>query len=262
MKKIYTLLIILTLCAAVTCSSAQICNNIKTTANSWTGSIRIEGKNSTVWDGIVSVGETYFDAKNVDTGEFDEYYISYPSVLGAFVEASVVAGFLYVIEYWPSWDAFLVKTIDDDSDWWHYWVDFELPMVGMSSYELTEGDDEVLIGYLESWTAHALKVSVDKSEVVVNKEFTISVYNESGSPVEDATVIIGTTEYNTNSDGTVKIKLSKKANYNIYSEKDGFVRSEQKNINVKFKNPIIDYLFEQLLILIDWIKKIFNIGVE
>jgi len=236
MKKIYSMIIIVILCATFTSCSAQVCTNTETMTNEWIGSIRIEGKNDTVWEGTVTVSDTYVSAKNVDTGEIEEYYISYPSVLGAVDEAASIGGFSYVVEYWPSWDAFLVKTINGDSDWWHYWVDYELPMVGCGKYELTDEDDEILWGYLESWEAHALKISVDKSEVKKDEEFTVSVFDETDNSVEGATVYVGANTYTTNSEGNVTIKLSDKGNYNIYSEKDGFVRSEKENIQVKKKS--------------------------
>jgi len=215
-------------------------NNNEIETGYWSGLIRIEGKNDTVWEGTVTVSDTYVSAKNVDTGEIEEYYISYPSVLGAVDEAASIGGFSYVVEYWPSWDAFLVKTINGDSDWWHYWVDYELPMVGCGKYKLTDEDDEILWGYLESWEAHALKISVDKSEVKKDEEFTVSVFDETDNSVEGATVYVGANNtYTTNSEGNVTIKLSDKGSYDIYSEKDGFVRSEKENIEIKKDIEII-----------------------
>ena len=236
MKKIYSMITIVILCATFTGCSAQVCTNTETMTNEWIGFIRIEGKNDTIWDGTVTVSDTYVSAKNVDTGEIEQYYISYPSVLGALVEAATLGDFSYTVEYWPSWDAFLVKTIDSDSDWWHYWVDYGLPMVGCGKYKLTNDDKEILWGYLESWEAHALKISVDKHEVKKDEEFTVSVFNETDNSVEGATVYVGSNTYTTNSEGDVTIKLSDKGSYDIYSEKEGFIRSEKENIQVKKKS--------------------------
>lgn len=199
----------------------------------WEGLIRIEGKNETIWNDVVSVGESYIYAKNVDTGEIEEHYIPYPSVLGAVDEASKKGGFSYVVEYWPSWDAFFIKTIENDSDWWHYWVDYVLPMVDVGKYELTDQDDEILFGYLESWEAHALKIFVDKKVVKKNEEFTVSVFNETDSGVEGATVYVGSETYTTGDDGKVTVSLDTSGSYEIYAEKDGFVRSEKVSIKVK-----------------------------
>jgi len=201
--------------------------------NEWSGNIRIEGKVEPVWNGIVTVGESYIYAKNVDTGEIEEHYIPYPSVLGTVDEASKKGGFSYVVEYWPSWDAFLVKTIVNDSNWWHYWVDYELPMVDVGKYELTDQDDEILFGYLESWEAHALRISVDKEEVKKNEEFTVSVSNETMIGVEGATVYVGSETYTTDENGNVTVSCDTSGTYEIFAEKNGFVRSEKINIKVK-----------------------------
>jgi hypothetical protein len=251
MKKIFAIITIAILCATFTSCSAQVCTNTETMTNEWSGFIRIEGKDDSVWSGTVAVDETYFDAKNVDTGETQEYHISFPSVLGALIEASDIAGFSYVIEYWPSWDAFLVKTIDGDSDWWHYWVDYEVPMVGAGDYELTDQDTDILWGYLESWEAHALKISVDKSEVKKDEEFTVSVFDETDNSVEGATVYVGANTFTTDSSGSVTIQLSEKGSYSIYSEKDGFVRSEEENMQVKSKSKLKNFVLHILINLIE-----------
>jgi len=235
MKKIYLIITILILITTSISCSAQICKDTNKTSDEWTGKIRIEGNDNTVWTGIITVSDSNIFAKNVTSGVIEEFYISYPSVLGALDEASKIGGFSYVVEYWPDWNAFLIKTIEIDSEWWHYWVDFELPMVGVGQYELSD-DDEILIGYLENWYAHALKISVDKNEVKKGEKFTISVFNETDNIVEEAKVYIGEDVYTTDVNGTVKVAISKKGNYAIYAEKDEYVRSEKKNIQVKIKS--------------------------
>jgi len=123
-----------------------------------------------------------------------------------------------------------------------------------------EEDDEILVGYLENWEAHALKLNVDKTEVKKGEKFTVSVFNETNSRVGGATVFVGENNYKTNNNGTVTISLSKKGNFAVYSEKDDFVRSEKKNIQVKIKNKshimssnslikLLNILFNQKLIL-------------
>jgi hypothetical protein len=233
MKKIFVLIISILLFTTVLSCSAQVCKNSVKIEDEWSGQIRIEGKEETVFKGIVTVVDSNISARNVDTGETENYYIPYPSVLGAVDEASKIDGFSYSVEYWPAWNAFIIVTIEDDSDWWHYWVDYNLPMVDVGTYNLTNDDNSILVGYLESWEAHALKSSVDKHEVYVNEEFTVSVKNESDKSVEGATVFVGAKQYTTNNQGKVKITITEKGNYKIYSEKDGFVRSDKVEIIVK-----------------------------
>jgi len=233
MKKICFIISAILLCTTVLSCSAQVCKNSVTIEDEWSGQIRIEGKDETVFKGIVTVSDSNITARNVDTGETENYYIPYPSVLGAVDEASKIDGFSYSVDYWPSWNAFIIQTIEDDSEWWHYWVDYNLPMVDVGTYNLTNEDNSILVGYLESWYAHALKSFVDKHEIYVNEEITVSVTNETDKSVESATVYVGSKSYTTNNEGMVKIKVTEKGNYKVYSEKDGFVRSDKVDIIVK-----------------------------
>jgi hypothetical protein len=205
----------------------------------WIGNIRIEGKNDTIWNSEVCFSDSMINALNDSSGEMEDYHIPYPSVLGALDEAAQQGGFSYFVIYYPSWDAFFVKTIADDSDWWHYWVDYILPMVGAGTYELTDENEEVLWGYLEDWNARALRIIMNKDTVNVSEEFIVSVYNETMSPVEDAFVYIGSSEYITDENGNVTIQVDTSGDYEIYSEKDGYVRSEKVTINVKKSVEII-----------------------
>jgi hypothetical protein len=207
--------------------------NSNNTINEWTGTIRIEGKNDTIWDGEVCFSDSTIIARNDSSGEMEDYYIPFPSVLGALDEASQKGGFLYCVIYYPSWDAFYVKTIEDDSDWWHYWVDYTLPMVDAGAFELTENDGEVLWGYLEDWTARALRITVSKSTVNVSEVFTVSVCNETMAPVEDAIVYVDSTAHLTDENGNATIHIDVAGDYHIYAEKEGYVRSEKTMVHVK-----------------------------
>ena len=207
-------------------------------SDEWMGYIRIEGKIETVWKGDVTVGPSYITAKNTSSGQNETYYIPYPSVLGALDEASKSGGFSYGVEYWPDWDAFLVTRIGADSNWWHYWVDYDLPMVGCGKYELTEEDHMILWGYVEDWYPNLLKISVNKSQVNTSEAFTVTVLNRTNYPADDATVYIGSSEYVTNEQGKVTTHIDTPGTYEIYAEKQGHVRSEKVTINVKSK-PIV-----------------------
>jgi len=203
------------------------------TTDEWSGFIRIEGKDDTIWMGSITVGEISFHAKNGDTGEAQEYCILFPCVLGALIKALENTGFSYEIEYWPSWDTFLVKTINDDSDWWHYLIDYELSMIGAGEYELTDQDSEIIWGYLENLQAHALQISIDKSEIKKDEEFTIHIFDETDNSVNEAIVTIGTNTYTTNHKGYVTIKLSDIGSYTIYAEKEGYIRSDKKTMRIQ-----------------------------
>ena len=201
--------------------------------SSWKGDIRIEGKNNTIWDGNVTVSNSTITAQNSSSGVMEQYYIPYPSVLGALDMAAKQGGFSYFVIYYPSWHAFYIKTIANESDWWHYWVDYTLPMVDVGSYTLTNNDTDVLFGYLENWSAHALRIAVQKYTMNESEDFTVRVYNETMSPVEDATVSVNSTMYMTDSNGTVTLHIDTAGDYRIYAEKAGYVRSEKISVHVK-----------------------------
>jgi hypothetical protein len=205
----------------------------------WSGKIRIEGKNNTIWQGSVMVDKTFFYAVNKKTDEIEEYNINFPSVLGALIEAADIAGFSLLIEHQPDTDTFYIKSIENESDWWHCWVDYQLIQIETEKYRLTEEDDEILFGYLESLEAHSLNINIDKKIVKKNEEFTVSVFDEQGYSVKNASVYIGSYIFFTGNDGNVTINISDTGNFIVYSEKDGFIRSNKETIKISKDIEII-----------------------
>jgi hypothetical protein len=216
-------------------------NGSRTTNNTaaWAGAIRIEGKNTTVFNGTVSFSNSTIRAFNESSGQMQDYYVPYPTVLGALDEASKQGHFSYYVVYYPGWDAFYVKTIADDSDWWHYWVDDALPMIDPGHFQLTGNDHAVLFGYLESWYAHALHITVDKQQVNVSEEFHAHVRNESSAAVGNATVWVGPASQTTDENGDVTLQSTMPGDLLVYAEKGGCVRSEKIPMHVKKSVEII-----------------------
>ena len=254
MKKTTTIAIVLIIGITAIGYPAIACRNISmrsVEAGEWTGHIRIEGNTSTIWNGEVTVEDSTITAMNASSGEMETYYIPYPSVLGALDEASQTGGFSYFVIYFPSWDAFFVQSIEVDTDWWNYWVDYEQPIIGVGKYELTENDDEILWGFLvtypPNYEAHALRISIDKYEVKKNEEFIVSVYNETMSPVEGATVYVDSVTFTTNETGQVTIQLSQKGTYEIYAEKEEHVRSEKLSLMVKKSHVKINESLQNMI---------------
>ena len=224
----------------------MFCTNL---ANEWTGMVRIEGENNTIWKGTVAFSSSSITAENMDTHEMETHEISCPSVLGALDEASKQSGFSYTVVYYPTWDSLYVTTIGDDSYAWQYWVDYEYGMVGASSYELTADDSEVLWGYLVTYPpdyeAHALRIELDKNTVKKNKEFTVSVFDEAMNPVEGAVIYIDSMTYESDENGNATINIDVVGTYDVYSEKDGYVRSDIESIEVEKSKSRITTLMEQ-----------------
>jgi hypothetical protein len=205
----------------------------------WTGSVRIEGSDTTIWTGEVTVGSSVIYAYNVSSGATEEFVIPYPSILGTLDSASQIGGFSYVVHYYPDWDAFYVQAIENDEDWWHYWADYSLPMVGAGQYHLSEDDHEILWGYLEDWYAQALRIFVDKESVHPSMPVTVTVTNETLSPVEEAVVTIDGINYVTDEQGEVSIYVTTEGSYDIGAEKEGYVRSELLTLVVELKVDIL-----------------------
>ena len=221
----------------------------KFSTNDWIGHIRIEGKNSTIWNGEIKFNQSVISALNDSSGEIEDFNIPYPTILGALDQASKTNGFSFSVIYYTSWDAFFVTRIGDDSDWWHYWVDYNLPMVDAGHYELSEENNNILWGYLEDWNARNLRISVKKQTVNVSEEFRVTVYNRTMTTVEDTTVYVGTSKYFTDKNGNVSIKIDSDGDYNIYAEKVGYVRSEKITVSVNRFLEIIKPLNNSLYIL-------------
>jgi len=224
----------------------MFCTNL---AGEWTGMVRIEGENNTIWKGTVTFDSSSITAENMDTHEMETHEISCPSVLGALDEASKQGGFSYTVVYYPSWDSLYVTAIGDDSYAWQYWVDYEYGMVGANSYELTADDSEVLWGYLVTYPpdyeSHALRIDLDKNTVKKNKEFTVSVFDEAMNPVEGAVIYIDSMTYESDENGNATINIDVVGTYDVYSEKDGYVRSDVESIEVEKSKSRITNLMEQ-----------------
>ena len=233
MKKIYAIIIIGLLITTYTHCSAQISSTDKTAADEWTGKIRIEGDKDTIWIGTVTVTDTSLIARNTDTGEMEEFYISYPSVLGAVIEASKEnnGDFSYTIDYYPGYNSFIFTSIKNDGNWWQYWVDYEYATTGSNNYKLTD-ESQIIFAYTESYPAHVLKLNIDKKlDLVIVNLCVITILDEDNNPISDATLHVGEKEYLTNKNGIAKKIFYTKNNCILYAEKQGYVRSEKINIS-------------------------------
>ena len=236
----------------------------KNELNYWTGSVRIEGKNKTIWKGSVKVYDTYFHVKNVSTEKFEEHYISYPNVIGALDEAAKIGDFSYFVEYLPDQNLYLISKIENNSNWWYVWIDYELQTLESEIYEIKDKDTEILFGYIESRNAHALKIAIDKSKVKKNEDLTVSVCDENGNCVENSSIFVDSKTYKTNEFGNNTFSFSENGLFEIFSEKNGFVRSNKKIVevikNTRITKPISNSFYFMNLVLFKNIKKTWVIG--
>jgi prenyltransferase beta subunit len=232
--------------------------------NYWSGFVRIEGKNKTIWSGDLTVYDSYILAKNTESGEINQHYISYPSLLGALEKAADIGKFSYSIDYLPSKDSFSISAIEYDTTWWHYLIDYNFPIFNSKDYRLNENDKEILFCYLEKEECHALKISIDKLNVKKNEEIIVSVFNEKNNYIGDAEIFVGSDIYITDKNGNSTILFKNNRTYQIYAEKKGFVRSEKVKIEVKkglkITKPNSNSFYLLNYRLLKNIKKTFIIG--
>jgi hypothetical protein len=242
-KKIFlltTVCVITLIITAIPLTSNEIKDNYE-----WTGMIRIEGNNETIWHGNITVTDTYVTAKNQNTLENEEHYIENPTVLGALIEASSKAGFSYLIEYYPDWDSLYLKTINNESDGWLSLVDYEPLQLGADNYELNENNKNILWGYLNSYPAHALQIKTNTQVIRKNENVTISISNETDIPVANATIYVDEKVYHSDEMGSATISISETGTHTIFAEKDLHIRSEKINIKVqKSKTKGLDFILE------------------
>jgi hypothetical protein len=205
----------------------------------WTGFVRIEGKNETIWSGNLEVYGTNIYAKNVETEKNEKHYISYPSLLGALDRAASIGDFSYDILFLPNKNSFVISSIENDSDWWHFLVDYKIPNFDTKDYRLNDDDNEILFCYLEKEECKALKLFINKTKIKKNENTTISVFDENDSYIPGADVHVGTESYKTDENGNLTINFNVSRTYQIFAEKNGYVRSKKEIIKVKKSLKII-----------------------
>ncbi|MFQ6120368.1 MAG: DUF4430 domain-containing protein, partial [Methanosarcinales archaeon] len=195
--------------------------------------VRVEGQNSTLFNGEVSFSNsTIVDTNNVT------HYLSVPTALGALDAASKFGNFSYEVVYNSEWDSLYVRSIENDTDGWQYWIDYTLPMIGADKYTVENGSN-VLWGYSLNWSAKPLGITLSKYSVNIEESFNVTVYyyNLTGytTPLSNASVYVDSLEYITDANGNATISLENANRYTVFAEKSGYIRSEKKTISVTVK---------------------------
>jgi len=202
--------------------------------------VRVEGQDTTFWSGDVTVIDS---AVSDDQGGL--HYLADPTVLGALDRASLAGGFPYVVRDF-GW-GLAVTSVDGEGDWdigpwWLYRVGYEYAQVGMADFVLNETTPpapphlEILFYTSSTWSELPLRISLNVQSIFVNQEFiaTVTYYDDTAEtwvPLEAATVH-SQQDYLTGPDGTVAISISQIGTFEVYAEKDGFVRSDRAEITV------------------------------
>jgi hypothetical protein len=115
---------------------------------------------------------------------------------------------------------------------WMYAVDYMAPNVGAADYGLEAGDE--VLWYFAEFGDQLTRISLDESEIDSGNEAvtTIEYYDgDSWEPLDGATVHAGAETGVSDSDGEARFDLSD-GSYQIWGEKDGFVRSSRSLLTV------------------------------
>ena len=202
--------------------------------------VRVEGQDSTVWRGDVIVSESDITADNSGT----TYHLSDPTALGALDEASNhEERFPYYVT--DQYGGLYVSSVNEEEpsglNGWMYRVDYRSPGVGADQFILGETTPpnpphQEVLWYYGEWTDLPLSLSVDKTQVDVDEEFSVVVRERSDdthnwSPCEGA-MVHGDQDYATGVDGTATISVDHDVTLHIFAEKDGYIRSDKVTVTV------------------------------
>jgi len=182
-----------------------------------TVSLRIEGSNETIC-------ETQVEASNA---------------LEVIVNAASICGYTYNIqetEYGP----YLNMINGEEASGmlgWLYRVNWLSPAVGANDYELANGDQ--VLWYFGEWGMQPLRLILSNEQVELGEEVTalVEYFNDTNWLVANqATVIINNEVHLTDELGQVTLNLVSNGNYNIYADKDNFIRSNRAELSVGSSN--------------------------
>ncbi len=194
--------------------------------------VRIEGAESTIWSGLIVVNESEI----VDTGG-NIHILHDPTPLGALDKASEKGGFSYQVES-SDWGLYVSSINDEEAqglEGWMYRINYDSPPVGADQYILNQSND--VLWYYGSWDEKPLKISVDDKKVSVGEEFKVNVTyldpdEDDWLPLEDAIVHVGGDTYRTDSEGIISAAINLNGTYEVYAEKEEYIRSKRVNITV------------------------------
>jgi len=237
-------------------------NNEKT--KSWTGNIRIEGKNQTIWKGPITVQSSNILVRNVTTNKMEAHYFTYPSLLGAVDAAAILGGFSYLINYDPSQKTYTLSSINADKNGWYSFVDCSSRQIGSNRYELTTGDSQILIGYLTESTPKALQIKLEDNIVTKHEKCNIYVTDQNDEKVSNARIYIDGESIISDYNGMISVSFSSNGNHYLYAEKEGYIRSDtliiSVNTDIELSKPCKNSLYFFDKEIIDDLKKTWIVG--
>lgn len=197
-------------------------------------SVRIEGQNSTVFQGPVTVG-TY---GILDTGGVA--HDAGGTALAAVESAARIGSFAYQVDdmsfglYLSSINGELPVYTDPYPGWLYRVNGVSLP-VGAADAVLKDGDS--VLWYYGAWDASPT-VAVAPRVVTAGASARIVAQQLDpdgvASPLEGATVRVGSRAFTSGADGSVTVPMSEVGAYGVRVEKPGFIRSAVSLMDVRY----------------------------
>lgn len=163
------------------------------------------------------------------------------NVMEVIENAQKDCGYSYELDYG---DTYLKKLNSDEASGmvgWLYMVNWVQGSVGARDYELEDGDD--VLWYYGEYDWIPMRLSVDQTELSVGDELEITVegfQDDLWSPVEGATVFLGSSTVQTDSNGHARYSVSSFGEILPYAEKTGFIRSNRETVSVGTSSNHID----------------------
>lgn len=226
--------VVIGVCAMVFCWTA-----LPAHAVSYTGvDLRIETPGQTVLQQTVYVSDAGC-AVTDSTGV--EHELTGDNALCAVDSALSQAGLEYVLTYYDGFGFFLSSIGDDVSDftnYWLYYINYQSPAVGLSDYDMEEGD-ELLLTY--GGFNPPLRLTLSRTHRRIDAVVTAVVeyyYSDwmTGEgyyvPAVGAIVYYGDQEYIADHNGRVAFMPSITGDYQVYAEADGYVRTASQELKV------------------------------
>jgi len=146
-----------------------------------------------------------------------------------------ICGYTYLIEE-TSWGPYLKRINDEEAHdliGWLYFVNYELPTIGVADYILEPGD-EVLWYFGEwGWKPTNLTLASQKVDPGNNLEAEVKYFEDSEwRPLAEAIIYVNSQAFTTDQNGEADLLINTSGIYKVFAEKSDYIRSNQVSLLV------------------------------
>lgn len=158
-------------------------------------------------------------------------YVNGGTVLDLVIEGAKSCDFTYIMDYYDSFDSFLLTEINSEQNW-EYKVNEVLPMVGADNYYLEPGDEALWYGVGSLWgTWIVTEVEISKTEDIAQIQVNVEV--------QGLKIMVGSSEFFTDAHGKVELSLNslEPGFYQVFVESQiigetGYTRSKKVGLKI------------------------------